>query len=437
MKIERLVLKNFRGIREMDLEFDERLTVLAGLNGAGKSSILHALALPLSDVFKQPPSWEKGKPCGVKNSDISNGKASGRIRVLLRSDRKSDEPDFDLAVEHDASHGFDEAASPELKKSASVNRMEDSLHRDRESSGSLLAIRYVPERHMGPGHANRVRGDVLAPRFAYRSALYCGSGWRQFFSWFRNRQNADLMSLEKPWNEALQMLRRGERPPGTDPHLFAVRKAIADFMDGRALYVEEKTFYIYKYKEERQLGVNQLSDGEKGLLGLVGDLTHRLSITHPHLIDSDELLEKAEAVVMIDEVEQHLHPAWQRMVVPRLLETFPNVQFIITTHSPQVLGEIKSKNIVVLEDTPQGIQHRRFSREVHGMTSSHILEALMGTPERTETVQDAVRDAYSAIERNELQEAKHLLAKLTEEAEDIPDLERIAMRIRRKEAIGK
>jgi len=435
MKIERLVLKNFRGIREMDLEFNEKLTVLIGPNGAGKSSILHAIAFPLSDIFKQPPYWERKKTSGVRNSDILTGESSAEVQVFLRSPGKPDHPDFDLALSRDESQGVDEAATSTLKKSTLVKQMEEDLRRDRKSSGSLLAVRYLPERHIGRGHARPVGRDVLAPSFAYGSALDCGRGHRRFFSWFRKVQNSDLMSLEVPWNEALQMLKRGERPPGTDSHLFAVRTAIADFIDGRALHFEENAFYIDKGGQT--LSINQLSDGERVLLGLVGDLTHRLSIAYPHLTGSGELLQKAEAVVMIDEMELHLHPKWQRMAVPRLLKTFPNVQFIITTHSPQVLGEIHSKNIMLLEDTPQGIQHSRFSREVYGMTSGHILEALMGTPERTEKVEDAIGEAYAAIERNDLKRAKKLLAKLTEDSKDSPELEPIAMRIRRKEAIGK
>jgi len=434
MKIKRLVLKNFRGIREMDLELNKRLTVLIGVNGAGKSSILDAMAFPLSDVFKQPPYWKKQEPCGVKNSDISNGKSSARIRVFLKSDQKSDQADFDLTIAHDASHGLDEAASPELKKSASVKKMEENLRRDRESSGSLLAIRYVPERHIGPGHANPVGGDVLAPSFAYRSALYCGWGLRQFFTWFRNRQNADLMSLEKPWNEALQMLRRGERPPGADPHLFAVRKAIADFMDGHALYVEEQTFYIYK--DGRQLGVNQLSDGEKGLLGLVGDLTHRLSITHPHLIGSDELLRKAEAVVMIDEIEQHLHPTWQRMVVPRLLETFPNVQFIITTHSPQVLSHVEDKSVFLLRQTDEGIVHTRLT-EAYGQSYERLLEDVFGVAARPDEIQQEMEDLFDLIQRNGIQQARQKLDDLRRRIGTDPDLVRAGFLLHRKEEAAK
>jgi len=436
MKIERLVLKNFRGIREMDLEFNEKLTVLIGPNGAGKSSILHAMALPLSDVFKQPPYWEKGEMSGVKNSDILNGESSAQVEVFLKTHGKPDHPDFHLGFSRDESQGVDGTATSTLNKSPSVGQMEESLRRDRKSSGSLLAVRYLPERRIGRGHAEPVSADVLAPKFAYRSALTSGWGHRQFFSWFRKVQNADLQSLQVPWARALDMLKNGEQPPGTNAHLHAARMSIADFMHANALHYDfgENTFFVDK--DGQTMSVNQLSDGEKGLLGLVGNLTYRLAVAYSHLTDANELPREAEAVVMIDEMELHLHPKWQRTVVPRLLETFPNVQFIITTHSPQVLGEIHSKDIILLEDAPQGIQHGRFSREVHGMTSGHILEALMGARERTGGVEDAIREASAAIERNDLQRAKELLAELSEDSRDIPELERIAMRIRREEAIG-
>jgi predicted ATP-binding protein involved in virulence len=443
MRIERLVLKNFRGIREMDLELNRNLTVLVGVNGAGKSSILDAVALPLSDVFQEPPYWRRNRssrarePSGVKNSDVLNGQSFATIQIFLQSSRKSDRPDFDLEISRDESRGIDGTATTRLKKSTFVEQMEENLRRDQQSLGSLLAIRYIPERRISGKHAAPVGRDFVAPKFGYESALLVGQGIRQFFDWVQKAQSAESQKLEVSWKDALEMLKNGERPPGADPHLFAARKAIADFMHGKGLYfsVEDKAFFVHK--NGLAMSINQLSDGEKSLLALVGDVTHRLSLTHPHLAESDRLLNEAEAVVMIDEIELHLHPQWQRMVVPRLVETFPNVQFIITTHSPQVLGEVHSENIVLLEKMAEGIRYGRFSKEVYGMTSNHILEAVMETPERSTRVGSPVREAYAALERGDVARAKELLAKLSEEARDIADVERIAMRIRRKEAVGK
>lgn len=437
MRITRLHLQDFRGVREMDLELHAGVTVFVGKNGAGKSTLLDALALPLSDVFQQPPLWS-GKPkqrLGAKNADVFHGKKSARIRIFLEPVETSKTADFDLTITQDAAVGVDEPAQVKLGKSARVEAMERELREDPNTAGSLLAIRYVPYRHVGPSSERLVPHDVLAPKSAYYSALDCGKKCRQFLTWFRKRQHNELLKFTVPWHEALDMLRKGERPPGADPHLFAARQAIAEFMGARALHYEENAFFVYK--DGYPLSLRQLSDGERGLLGLVGDLTRRLSVTHPHLTDANRLLEKAEAVVMIDEAELHLHPSWQRSLVPQLRKTFPNVQFIITTHSPQVLGEIGSESLVLLEETRDGIEYRRFAKEVHGMSSGEILEALMGTPSRNLQVQEMMSGAYEAIERGNLETAKKLLADLISSSRDVPELERLSMRIRRREVVGR
>ncbi len=435
MKIARVQLNNFRGVRKMDLELHAGLTVLVGKNGAGKTTILDALALPLSDVFRQPPLWRQKERSGVKNADIFHDEKSARIRIFLEPLEKSAPADFDLKITRDAASGIDEPARVELVKSARVEAMKQAILGDLSTAGSLLAVRYVPQRYIGPQSREAGSHDLLTPKWAYTSALDSGKGCGQFLKWVQRRQHNELLKLEVPWNEALDMLRRDERPPGADPHLFAVRRVIGQFMGAKALHREEKTFLVYK--DGSALSLQQLSDGERGLLGLVGDLTRRLSATHPHLTETDQLLTEAEAVVMIDEIELHLHPSWQRMVVPRLKKTFPNVQFILTTHSPQVLGEIGSESLVLLEETPEGIQSRRFAHEVHGLSSGEILESLMETPERTDQVEQELNGAYEAIERGDLQRAKELLAELTGRAKDVPELERLSMRIRRKEAIGR
>lgn len=133
--------------------------------------------------------------------------------------------------------------------------------------------------------------------------------------------------------------------------------------------------------------VNQLSDGEKCLLAMVGDLARRLAIANPGL--SDQL--QGKGVVLIDEIELHLHPKWQREIIPALTRTFPNCQFIVTTHSPQVVSHVKPQRIYILEKIDNGIVAKRPSSSF-GRDSNSILEDLMDVPERPQHIKDRLLD---------------------------------------------
>lgn len=160
--------------------------------------------------------------------------------------------------------------------------------------------------------------------------------FKLFFEWFRNREDLE--------NELFRTAQREGQNYDGDPQLNAVRAAIHAMMPGfSSLQVKRKpSLRMVLKKGTEDFKIQELSDGEKCLLALVGDMARRISMANPSMANPLE----ADAVFLIDEIELHLHPSWQRMVVPRLLEIFPNSQFFVTTHSPQVLGEVKDTDSV-------------------------------------------------------------------------------------------
>ena len=115
-----------------------------------------------------------------------------------------------------------------------------------------------------------------------------------------------------------------------------------------------------------ELSVSQISHGERLIIAMVADLIMRLSIAYP-LMD-DPLY--GIGIVLIDEIEQHLHPKWQRTIIPKLIETFPNIQFIVTTHSPQVLSNVPRENVFILND----FKLEKSKPHTEGRDSNAILE---------------------------------------------------------------
>ena len=171
----------------------------------------------------------------------------------------------------------------------------------------------------------RHRFDRLA---AYDGALSGDrNSFRVFFEWFREREDLE--------NEL-----RTDRAEFRDPQLQAVRRAVERFLPGfTGLRVRRSPLRMMVDKEREELIVNQLSDGEKCTLAMVGDVARRMAIANPGIRDPLE----GEAVVLIDEIDLHLHPGWQRHIVGALRETFPNCQFLLSTHSPQILSHVESR----------------------------------------------------------------------------------------------
>jgi predicted ATP-binding protein involved in virulence len=152
------------------------------------------------------------------------------------------------------------------------------------------------------------------------------------------------------------------------------------------------------------LRIDQLSDGERGVLALVLDLTRRLAQANPELPDPSA---DAEAVVLIDEVDLHLHPRWQRQIVHNLLSTFPRCQFIATSHSPQVIGELEPECIQILTDRDVYSPDHSY-----GVDASRVLEEIMDTAPRSADVQSRISRLSRAISEERYDTAREELQEL-------------------------
>ena len=187
-------------------------------------------------------------------------------------------------------------------------------------------------------------------------------------------------------------------------------------------------------KNGQQLTVNQLSDGEKCMMALVGDLARRLAIINP--IRENPL--EGEGVILIDEIDLHLHPKWQRMIVTKLGEVFPNCQFLLSTHSPHVMTHVQPESLFLLSMTPDAGMVCERPLESYGKTVERILEDLMGlVTTRPDAVNEALKQIFQQIDEGQLDQVKALIAQLQNRIGDDPELSKAAVLVKRKELIGK
>lgn len=414
MRLQSLKIAGFRGILDVTLEFPEQVNVLVGVNGVGKSAVLDCAAILLSRLIGRIRS-SAGTGRYFSESDVNNRLSETRNEIEIsfqgmdikwtvvktrRSRRKQRITNLD-----------------ELRELAEMVRFD--LEAD-EGASLPLAV-YYPVNRAVLDIPLRIRRRHEFDRLeAYDQALSGDrNSFRIFFEWFREREDLE--------NE-----RRLDSLRFKDHQLQAVRSAIKGILPGfSGLRIRRSPLRMVVTKNNEELIVNQLSDGEKCTLAMVGDLARRMAIANPQM---DDPL-KAEAVVLIDEIDLHLHPAWQRHVIPAITKTFPKCQFLLSTHSPQILGHLNRKSIWLLEQAGTGTYVRR-PEDAYGQEAGRILEDLMNVPARPREIQDELTDLFLAIDKGKTDEAKRRLREIQDAIGADPALIKADVLIRRKEVLG-
>ena len=321
MKIEELYIENFRGIHKLEVKDLAYLNVIAGLNGAGKSSVLTAIKTLLSWLIARIRN-QKGNGISIKDKDITNGKNYCLLRIRLDNG-----VEWQLYKQHSKCRAKAEYKTELSKMNAFANELAESMGQDVPTDLPLIDAygvnRVVNETPM------RVRAaHKLNPIDALSVDMSNSVNFHDFFIWFREMEDIE--------NESLRNTGHLQK----DKRLEAVRNSIATVFDGYSDFKVQrnpKSFVINKGEEK--LDFNQLSDGEKSYMALIFDIVRKMAMTHPSL----ENPLNGDGIVLIDEVDLHLHPSWQREVIDKLKQLLPNCQFFISTHSPHVVSSVNLK----------------------------------------------------------------------------------------------
>ena len=326
MILRNLKLENFRRFAYARIDFAKRLNVFVGINGAGKSSVLTAISTLLSWYVRRLVSPNgSGMGVSLKESDISSTAISSSIGVLIDVEQ-SKQVSWSLCKSAKGAPIFD--VKSDLKELGEYIR---GLRECKLESVPIIAYYSVNRSVVDVPLRIKKRHDfqILS---AYDDAFDRAADFRRFFEWFRECEDVE--------NERIaDTLMTGGVPYLANNELAAVRTALSRFLPEFSDWRIRRTPLRMEVKKDGiSLSIDQLSDGEKCMIALVGDLARRLVIANPNL--DNPLL--GGGIVLIDEVELHLHPAWQKLALPRLLQSFPNVQFVVTTHSPIVLAQLNS-----------------------------------------------------------------------------------------------
>ena len=174
-----------------------------------------------------------------------------------------------------------------------------------------------------------------------------------------------------------------------------------------------------------RMPINQLSDGYKSTISLVADIAYRMAVLNPQLLG--KVCQETDGIVLIDEVDLHLHPTWQQRILGDLAEIFPKVQFIVSTHAPAVISTVRSENIILLD---QGMAYAP-SGEVHGKDTNTIIRGVMHASERPVAIKTLFQEFYHWIDVDDAVKAEETLDELKRNiGEDDPEIASCNIKLR-------
>ncbi|XYJ11681.1 AAA family ATPase [Telluria sp. B2] len=417
MKIEKFQLENVGPFSSLSIplaptdEVSSNVTVLIGNNGAGKTTVLRSLATSLSWFVARFRS-EKGSGSAIDEEQILNGANSAAITLMVK-DRDAIY-DWVLAKVRTGRKGAHSSHLNNVSRLADIYRT--ALSTDEQTSVPLIAF-YPVERVVLDIPLKIREKHSFQQLDGYDNSLNQGVDFRRFFEWFREREDSEneksipqeiIDALEKSLGKEIGEKLRKQELSSRDRQLTAVRTAIANFMPGFTnLKVRRKPrLYMSIDKGKRTLNVSQLSQGEKSLMALVGDIARRLAMMNPGLPNPLH----GEGVILIDEVDMHLHPRWARDIIQRLTTTFPNCQFVLSTHSPLVISDSKSVLVYALDDG-------RLTRvpPLYGQDVNTVLLEVMDTHVRNAAVAKRLNDLLDLIYDHQLDGAKQLIDELEQD----------------------
>jgi predicted ATP-binding protein involved in virulence len=442
MKIHHLEVKNFRGFEHRSFDFSDQFNVLIGDNGTGKTAILNALAVAVSPIvpsfstsFSESDFFPSNPPNFLENSTLQvvSSNIDSNIIANLKSNINPDdirqvryqkgqtptvESQYPVIVScqgssHDKPlswtcsleskngkiHG---STTPEILK---FSEQTQNDVRNGEDTCLPLIVQYSTNRlwQVPRGKINFLKPESRLT--GYIDCLQTGLNLEQVSQWLKTMELASLQRKEQ-----IQVLEAVKE---------AIKNCLQDIIENISFDILEDEFFITS-KNGQVLPLRLLSDGVRNMLAMVADIAYRTAVLNPHL--GIDVVKQTPGIVLIDEIDLHLHPKWQRRVVEDLRRTFPEIQFFATTHSPFIIQSLHPGELINLD--PQVGEY--YNKSIEDITEDVMGVDLPQQSERWKKMVQVAEEYYRVLQAanganaSEVEQLKKRLDELTMPYRDDP-----------------
>lgn len=415
MKLKNIKITNYRCFKEAKIDFDEHVTLIVGKNGAGKTAILDAVAVSVSTFLQ-------GMDEGVSRS-IS--KEDARYEFYDLNGTIDPQHQFPVNIESCCDYQEkqnvkwlrslnSEKGKTTIKDAAELTTIAKKVRNQIMTGDKSLILPMISYYGTGRLYAqkkekkNRKTLTEFKRQVGYVDCMAAESNEKLMLNWFQTQTLKSLQNQQKTGIiDKPVLLKTVEKAICTSfERISGSRNASIIFdLDTHRLVLE----FENEDGKAQRFAMDEMSDGYKNTLSMIGDIAYRMAVLNPIL--GDHVLEKTPGIILIDEVDLHLHPQWQQTILCDLHAIFPCIQFIVSSHAPEVINSVPREQIRILD---HGEIYMPAS-QTYGRDANSILREVMNVSERPYDIKKRLDLFYAYMDENNYKEADKIL----KEIEDI------------------
>lgn len=412
MKLKKVRITNYRCFKEADIDFDEHTTLIVGKNGAGKTAILDAVAVAISTFLL--------------------GIDGGVSRSISKDDARYEFHDLDGTV--DPQHQFpvniestgdcldnynvkwvrslnSESGNTTVKEARELTNISKDTQKRIMTGDKSLILPLISYYGTGRLYAQKKEKKNIKSltefkrQVGYVDCMAAESNEKLMLNWF---QIQTLKSLQEQQRTGIV-----EKPLLLKTVESAICKCferISGSKNADIMFDLDTHRLVLNFESTdgslQKFAMDEMSDGYKNTLSMIGDIAYRMAVLNPML--GDKVLEETPGVVVIDEIDLHLHPQWQQTIISDLNTIFPKIQFIVGSHAPAVINSVAKEQICILDNG--GIYMP--VAQTYGRDANSILREVMKVSERPTDIKQRMNLFYSYMDENNYKEADKVLTEI-------------------------
>ena len=412
MKLKKLIISNYRCFKEAEIDFDNHITLVVGKNGAGKTAILDAVAVSVSTFLL--------------------GIDGGVSRSILKEDARYEFHDLNGTI--DPQHQFpvsiestgdclnqqnvkwirslnSESGKTTIKDAVELTGLAKKAQNQIMTGDKSLVLPLISYYGTGRLYAQKKEKRNLKSltefkrQVGYVDCMAAESNEKLMLNWFQMQTLKSLQEQQKTGilDRPLLLKTVEKAICRSFERISGARNASLIFdLDTHRLVLE----YENTDGDAQKFAMDEMSDGYKNTLSMIGDIAYRMAVLNPTL--GDQVLEKTPGVVLIDEIDLHLHPQWQQTILSDLHAIFPEVQFIVSSHAPAVINSVLREQIRILDHGEIYMP----AAQTYGRDANSILREVMNVPERPADIKQRMDLFYAYMDENNYEEADKVLMEM-------------------------